>query len=163
MTRPTLHHFGQVIHHDGSKTTPAPKGPGHCTLLGAGAGDPKLLPIKTVKAIQAATMLLVDEQVSDAVVALATPSARVVRVGKRPASRATAQTFIEKIIIMAVREGEQVVHLKGGDPFAMGRGGEEITHLQAAGVSVSVGEALQGFLALKMSQNPVITRHSSGS
>lgn len=159
MTRPTLHHFGQVIHHEDTPPKQAQKGPGHCTLLGAGQGDPGLLPIKTVKAIQTATMLLVDEQVSEAVVALATPSARIVRVGRRPVSQATAQAFIEKLIIMAVREGEQVVHLKGGDPFVLGRGGEEITHLQAAGVSVSVGDIPQGFLALKMSQNCQTTAH----
>lgn len=159
MIRPTLHHFGQVIQHDNPPTSLPPKGPGHCTLLDAGSGDPDLLTVKAVKTIQTATMLLVDDQVSDAVLALATPSARVLRVGKRNASQATPQAFIEKIIIMAVSEGEQVVHLKGGDPFVWGRSSEEITHLRAAGVSVSVGEVPQGFLALKLSQNQPQTRH----
>lgn len=159
MTRPTLHHFGQVIHHDDPQTQTVPKRPGHCTLLAVGPGDPGLLTANTVKTIQTATVLLVDDQVSEAVVALATPSARVVRVGGRPLNQATAQTFIEKIIIMAVREGNNVVHLTGGDRFFKGLGSEEITHLQAAGVSVRVGDTPQGFSASKMPQKNQIGPH----
>ena len=61
---------------------------GKCTLVGAGPGDPDLLTLKAVKAIQAATVLLVDDLVSDAVLAYASPTARVVQVGKREIGRA---------------------------------------------------------------------------
>jgi uroporphyrin-III C-methyltransferase len=105
--------YGQVIDHSASIQSPAPRR-GKCTLVGAGPGDPELLTVKAVKAIQSATVLLVDDLVSPAVVALASPGARVIWVGKRGGCASTPQTFIEKLILVAVREGEQVVRLKGG-------------------------------------------------
>jgi len=88
---------------------------GRCTLVGAGPGDPELLTLKALKAIQAATVLLVDDLVSDEIVAYARPGARIVHVGKRGGCKSTPQEFIEKLMIMAAREGEMVVRLKGGD------------------------------------------------
>ncbi|MBB1093456.1 uroporphyrinogen-III C-methyltransferase [Rhodopseudomonas palustris] len=120
---------------------------GRCTLVGAGPGDPDLLTVKAVKAIQSATVLLVDDLVSADVVALAPPGARIVWVGKRGGCQSTPQAFIEKLILMAVREGEHVVRLKGGDPFVFGRGGEEVEHLQAAGVQVEVVNGITAGLA----------------
>ena len=105
---------------------------GSCTLVGAGPGDPELLTLKALKAIQRATVLLVDDLVSDEIVAFATPGARIVHVGKRGGCKSTPQAFIEKLMLMAVRDGEDVVRLKGGDPFIFGRGGEEVEHLRAA-------------------------------
>ena len=113
-------------------------GLGRCTLVGAGPGDPDLLTIKALKAIQAATVILVDDLVSDAIQALIPPSTRVVHVGKRGGCQSTPQAFIQKLIVMAVREGENVVRLKGGDPFVFGRGGEEMDELIAAGVPVEI-------------------------
>jgi uroporphyrin-III C-methyltransferase len=118
-----------------------------CTLVGAGPGDPELLTLKAVKAIQAATVLLVDDLVSDAVVALAAPGTRVVHVGKRGGCKSTPQAFIERLMVMAAREGENVVRLKGGDPFIFGRGGEEVEHLRAAGVAVEVVNGITAGLA----------------
>ena len=120
---------------------------GRCTLVGAGPGDPDLLTVKAVKAIQSATVLLVDDLVSDAVVALAPPGARIVRVGKRGGCQSTPQAFIDKLILTAVAEGEHVVRLKGGDPFVFGRGGEEMEHLRAAGVAVEVVNGITAGLA----------------
>lgn len=120
---------------------------GRCTLVGAGPGDPELLTVKAVKAIQSATVLLVDDLVSDEVLALAPSGARLVRVGKRGGCKSTPQAFIEKLILMAVREGEHVVRLKGGDPFVFGRGGEEVEHLRAAGVVVEVINGITAGLA----------------
>ncbi len=108
------------------------------TLVGAGPGDPELLTVKAVRAIGSATLLLVDDLVSDAIIALASPTARIVHVGKRGGCRSTPQAFIEKLMVSAARDGEIVVRLKGGDPFMFGRGGEEMEHLRAAGVPVSV-------------------------
>ena len=122
-------------------------GHGSCTLVGAGPGDPELLTIKAVKAIQAATLLLVDDLVHEGVVALAAPRARVVHVGKRGGCKSTSQAFIERLMITAVYRGEAVVRLKGGDPFIFGRGGEEVEHLQAAGIAVSVVNGITSGLA----------------
>jgi uroporphyrin-III C-methyltransferase len=120
---------------------------GTCTLVGAGPGDPELLTLKALKAIQDATLLLVDDLVSDAIVAFAAPSARVVYVGKRGGCQSTPQAFIEKLMVSAVQDGERVVRLKGGDPFIFGRGGEEMAHLEAAGITVGVVNGITAGLA----------------
>ena len=67
-----------------------------------------------MKAIQAATLLLVDDLVNEATVALAPPTTRVIHVGKRGGYPSTQQAFVNQLILMAVREGQQVVHLKPG-------------------------------------------------
>jgi uroporphyrin-III C-methyltransferase len=137
---------------------------GHCTLVGAGPGDPELLTLKALKAIQAATVLLVDDLVSDEIVAYARPDARIVHVGKRGGCKSTPQEFIEKLMIMAAREGEMVVRLKGGDPFIFGRGGEEVEHLQAAGIAVTVINGITAGLAAVTSLGVPLThrQHAHG-
>ena len=121
---------------------------GLCTLVGAGPGDPELLTLKAVKAIQAATVLLVDDLVNDEIVRLySNPAARVVYVGKRGGCKSTPQVFIEKLMVNAALAGDNVVRLKGGDPFIFGRGGEEVEALRAAGVEVSVVNGITSGLA----------------
>ena len=93
---------------------------GKVTLVGAGPGDPELLTIKAAKAIAAASLILVDDLVSDDVTALAGDSARIVHVGKRGGCKSTPQSFILKMMVNAARAGEDVVRLKGGDPFVFG-------------------------------------------
>lgn len=121
--------------------------PGTVTLVGAGPGDPELLTLKAVRAIGAATVLLVDDLVNDAVLAHANPRARIVHVGKRGGCKSTPQAFIDKLMLMAAREGEIVVRVKGGDPFIFGRGGEEMEHLRAEGVAVQVVNGITAGLA----------------
>jgi uroporphyrin-III C-methyltransferase len=140
--------------------THTPNGHGKVTLVGAGPGDPELLTVKAVKAIGAATVLLVDDLVSDEVVALASPTARIVHVGKRGGCKSTPQAFIEKLMVMAAREGEEVVRLKGGDPFIFGRGGEEVEHLQAAGVRVEVVNGITAGLAAVTSLGVPLTHRA---
>ena len=120
---------------------------GRCTLVGAGPGDPELLTLKAVKAIASASVLLVDDLVNEAVLAYASPSARIVHVGKRGGCKSTPQAFIHKMMVSAVQEGEQVVRLKGGDPFIFGRGGEEVEHLRAAGIEVEIVNGITAGLA----------------
>jgi uroporphyrin-III C-methyltransferase len=120
---------------------------GSCTLVGAGPGDPELLTIKAVKAIQAATVLLVDDLVNEEILAYARPGARIVHVGKRGGCKSTPQAFIERLMITAVHEGETVVRLKGGDPFIFGRGGEEVEHLREAGIEARVVNGITAGLA----------------
>jgi len=127
--------------------TPSEFLPGTVALVGAGPGDPELLTLKAVRAISAATVLLVDDLVSDAVLAHASPRARIVHVGKRGGCKSTPQAFIEKLMVMAAREGEVVVRLKGGDPFIFGRGGEEVEALRAAGIEVQVVNGITAGLA----------------
>lgn len=149
--------------------TPAPSlynlhGTGQVTLVGAGPGDPELLTLKALKAIERATLLLVDDLVSEAIVQYAKPGTRIVHVGKRGGCKSTPQSFIEKIMITAANEGETVVRLKGGDPFIFGRGGEEVENLQAAGVRVTVVNGITSGLAAVTSLNVPLTHrdHAHG-
>jgi len=138
---------------------------GTCTLVGAGPGDPELLTIKAVKAIQAATVLLVDDLVSESILAsYARPGARIVHVGKRGGCKSTPQAFIERLMITAVREGETVVRLKGGDPFIFGRGGEEVEHLREAGIECTVINGITAGLAAVTSLGVPLTHrdHAQG-
>lgn len=121
--------------------------PGTVTLVGAGPGDPELLTLKAVRAIASATVLMVDDLVGDGVLSHAAPAARIVHVGKRGGCKSTPQAFIEKLMIMAAKEGEVVVRLKGGDPFIFGRGGEEVEHLRACGIEVKVVNGITAGLA----------------
>ncbi|MDB5743813.1 MAG: cobA [Polaromonas sp.] len=137
---------------------------GTVTLVGAGPGDPELLTLKALKAIQNASVLFVDDLVSDEIVAFAAPGARIVYVGKRGGCKSTPQAFIEKLMLSAAREGETVVRLKGGDPFIFGRGGEEVEHLQAAGIQVNVVNGITSGLAAVTSLGVPLThrRHAHG-
>ncbi len=137
---------------------------GKVLLVGAGPGDPDLLTLKAVKAIASATVILVDDLVNEAVLQHAQPSARIVHVGKRGGCKSTPQAFIEKLMVMAAREGETVVRLKGGDPFIFGRGGEEIEALHAAGVQAHVVNGITSGLAALTSLNIPLTHrdHAHG-
>lgn len=137
---------------------------GKVTLVGAGPGDPELLTLKAVRAINEATVLLVDDLANEAALSHANPTARVVQVGKRGGCKSTPQAFIEKLMIMAAREGEQVVRLKGGDPFIFGRGGEEVEALQAAGIRVEVVNGITAGLAAVTALNVPLTHrdHAHG-
>jgi uroporphyrin-III C-methyltransferase len=146
--------------------SPHPVSPyaGKVLLVGAGPGDPELLTFKAAKAISRATVILVDDLVNEAVLSHARPSARIVQVGKRGGCKSTPQAFIEKLMIMAAKEGETVVRLKGGDPFIFGRGGEEVEALQAEGIEVEVINGITAGLAAVTSLNVPLTHrdHAHG-
>lgn len=141
-----------------------PSALGTCTLVGAGPGDPELLTLKSVKAIQAATVLLVDDLVNEQILQHASPAARIVHVGKRGGCKSTPQAFIHQLMVNAVRDGEKVVRLKGGDPFIFGRGGEETQHLREAGIEVCVINGITSGLAAMTSLGAPLTHreHAHG-
>jgi uroporphyrin-III C-methyltransferase len=120
---------------------------GSVTLVGAGPGDPELLTLKAVKAIANATVILVDDLVSDEVLSHACPSARIVYVGKRGGCKSTPQAFIEKLMIAEAASGQTVVRLKGGDPLIFGRSGEEMAALKKAGITCTVVNGITAGLA----------------
>jgi uroporphyrin-III C-methyltransferase len=116
MKKEVNQHFGQVILHE-LPTEPVALLEGLCTVVDACPGDPDLLTAPVRNAIREATVLLVDEWVGDAVMALASSTCRVVHVGERTDGQHMPQAFVEKLILHAVHEGHQVVHLKGAvDP-----------------------------------------------
>ncbi|TMB92419.1 MAG: uroporphyrinogen-III C-methyltransferase [Chloroflexi bacterium] len=107
-------------------------------LVGAGPGDAELMTGAATELLAAADAVFHDALVSEAVLSLCNPHARVVNVGKRGGLRSTPQHAITTAMIDAAREGQLVVRLKGGDPFIFGRGGEELAALIAAGIAVRV-------------------------
>jgi precorrin-6B methylase 1 len=149
---------------DSSFSNASIKRQGTCTLVGAGPGDPELLTVKAVKAIQAATVLLVDDLVNEEVLKHASASLRIVYVGKRGGCKSTSQAFIEKLMINAVHDGETVVRLKGGDPFIFGRGGEEVEHLREVGIEVNIINGITSGLAAITSLGAPLTHreHAHG-
>lgn len=125
--------------------------PARVALVGAGPGDPELLTLRAVRVMRRASVLLVDDLVSEAVVQVALKGRRrpprVVRVGKRGGCESTPQAFIDKLMVAQARVGERVVRLKGGDPFVFGRGGEEAQALRAQGIEVEVVPGITAGLA----------------
>lgn len=111
---------------------------GRIILVGAGPGDPELLTVRAVRAIEAADVLVHDGLVDPRVLAFAPASARRISVAKRRARHTMAQQDIGALLVREAKAGNRVVRLKGGDPFIFGRGGEEVEVARAAGVLVEV-------------------------
>jgi uroporphyrin-III C-methyltransferase len=108
--------------------------PGTVWLVGAGPGDPGLLTLHAVRALEQADVVLHDALVAPEILALCDPAARLEPVGKRAGRPSARQLQINERLIALAREGLRVVRLKGGDPMVFGRGGEEALALAAAAV-----------------------------
>ena len=111
---------------------------GRVTLVGAGPGDPDLLTIKALRALQDADVIFYDELVSSEILDRARRDASRVPVGRRVGKPGIGQDAINKLMIEAARSGQRAVRLKGGDAFVFGRGGEEVEALREAGLAYSV-------------------------
>ena len=111
---------------------------GRVTLVGAGPGDPDLLTIKALRALQDADIVFYDELVSPEILDRARRDASRVPVGRRVGRPGIGQDAINRLLIEAAKSGQRAVRLKGGDPFVFGRGGEEVEALREAGVAYSV-------------------------
>jgi uroporphyrin-III C-methyltransferase/precorrin-2 dehydrogenase/sirohydrochlorin ferrochelatase len=121
-----------------SRTAIAPRASGEVTLVGAGPGDPELLTLKALRALQDADIIFHDRLVSDAILDFARRDATRVCVGKSAGGVSTSQSEINHLLIRHATEGKRVVRLKGGDPFIFGRGGEELEALALAQIDFSV-------------------------
>jgi uroporphyrin-III C-methyltransferase/precorrin-2 dehydrogenase/sirohydrochlorin ferrochelatase len=111
---------------------------GSVTLVGAGPGDPELLTLRAVRALQAADVILIDDLVAPAILDFARREAKKMMVGKTGFSPSCRQDDINALMISLARAGKRVVRLKGGDPMIFGRAGEEIAACRAAGIAVEV-------------------------
>jgi uroporphyrin-III C-methyltransferase/precorrin-2 dehydrogenase/sirohydrochlorin ferrochelatase len=128
---PTESDFEQLL-----AGTPAARG--KISLVGAGPGDPELLTLKAVRALQSATFILHDQLVGPGVLELARREARRIPVGKMGHGPSCKQDDINRMLTELALAGENVVRLKGGDPMIFGRAAEEIDACRNAGIDVEV-------------------------
>ncbi|HEY0648124.1 uroporphyrinogen-III C-methyltransferase [Phenylobacterium sp.] len=137
------------------------RGPGRVWLVGAGPGDPELLTIKALKALQAAEVVVHDGLVSDEILDLAPASARRISVAKRKSRHSYSQDEINRMLVAFALEGLNVVRLKGGDPFIFGRGGEELEACREAGVECLIVPGVTAALAAGASAGAPLTHRGS--
>jgi len=130
-------------------------------LVGAGPGDPELLTLKALKALQGADVVVHDGLVTAAILDLAPPAARRISVAKRKSRHSYSQDEINRMLTAFAREGLTVVRLKGGDPFIFGRGGEELEACRAAGVECRVIPGVTAALAAGASAGAPLTHRGS--
>jgi len=121
---------------------------GRVTLVGAGPGDAELLTLKAMRALQSADVILFDDLVSDDVLELARREAKRLMVGKRGGQASCGQKDINDLMVRLALQGKQVVRLKSGDPMIFGRAGEEIEHLERAGIPVEIVPGITAGIAL---------------
>jgi uroporphyrin-III C-methyltransferase len=107
---------------------------GSVWLAGAGPGDPGLITVLGLHALQSADIVLYDALANEALLALKRPGAMLVYAGKRAGVKSCRQSDISRTLVALARKGKRVLRLKGGDPFVFGRGAEEALTLAQAGV-----------------------------
>src|ERR1700704_4220217 len=111
---------------------------GKVYLVGAGPGDPELLTLKAARVLARADVVLYDALVSREVLAMISPTAELINVGKRAGHKLLTQDEINALLVSYGRTRTTAVRLKGGDPTIFGRAGEEIEALRAAGIEYEI-------------------------
>ena len=119
---------------------------GLVSLVGAGPGDPDLLTCRAARRLSEADLVLHDGLVPLQILQLA-PTAEHVAVSRRPGAKTVTQAMVTRLMVDAAREGRRVVRLKAGDPFVLGRGGEEALALADARVPVEIVPGLTSAVA----------------
>jgi uroporphyrin-III C-methyltransferase / precorrin-2 dehydrogenase / sirohydrochlorin ferrochelatase len=121
---------------------------GRVVLVGAGPGDPGLVPAAGLVALAAADVVVADRLGTTGLLERLPAEVEVVHVGKTAARHPVPQAEINDLLVERARRGDVVVRLKGGDPFVYGRGGEEVHACRAAGVQVEVVPGISSALAV---------------
>ena len=117
------------------------------SLVGAGPGDPEMISLKAIKAIQKANVILYDALVNEELLEYAGSSAKIIFVGKRYNCHSLSQQRINELIIESAYNYGRVVRLKGGDPFIFARAAEEIAAAHEAGIGVEVIPGISSAIA----------------
>jgi uroporphyrin-III C-methyltransferase/precorrin-2 dehydrogenase/sirohydrochlorin ferrochelatase len=143
-------------------------------IVGAGPGDPDLLTIKALRAMQDADIVFYDELVTAEILERVRRDAERVFVGKKRGAHGVGQEEINRRIVESARAGQRVVRLKGGDPFVFGRGGEEVEVMREAkvayaivpGITSALGCAAEAELPLtfrnESTRVAIVTAHRAG-
>jgi uroporphyrin-III C-methyltransferase len=137
--------------------------PGVVYLVGAGPGDPELLTLRALRLLQTADVILPDDLVSDEVLALASPSALVVPVGKRCGQPRITQAGIHALMLEHASAGRSVVRLKSGDPLVFGRAAEEIAALTEAQIPFEIVPGITAAFAVAAELKTPLTDRGSAS
>ncbi|CDF78068.1 uroporphyrinogen-III methyltransferase [Formosa agariphila KMM 3901] len=128
------------------------------TVVGAGPGDPDLISLKAVKAIESADVILYDALINVDLLKYASPTKEVIFVGKRKGCYAYQQGQINELIVQRAKSFGHVVRLKGGDPFVFGRGAEEIEYAKSKKLKVDVIPGMSSALAVPTNQGIPLTK-----
>jgi uroporphyrin-III C-methyltransferase len=119
---------------------------GKVYLVGAGPGDPELLTLRAARLLAGADVVLHDALVSAAVLAMISPAAEIINVGKRAGHKLLTQDEINSLLVSFAQTRQTVVRLKGGDPAIFGRAGEEIEALRRAGIEYEIVPGISAVL-----------------
>jgi uroporphyrin-III C-methyltransferase len=128
------------------------------TLVGAGPGDPELITLKGIKALQQADAVLYDALVDESLLEFAPVYAEKIFVGKKPGHHSIKQEDINRFIVQYALSHGHVVRLKGGDPFVFGRGHEEIQYAAQFGIPAHVIPGVSSAIAVPAAAGIPVTR-----
>ena len=130
------------------------------SLVGAGPGDPELITVKGLKALQSADAILYDALVHPDLLKEAPSTAVLLPVGKRYKGKRTPQETINRLLVSTAFKYGKVVRLKGGDPMVFARGMEEMTYAQHFGIEVELIPGLSSSTALATSAGIPLTHRN---
>lgn len=128
------------------------------TLVGAGPGDPDLITLKGLRAIQSADVLLYDALVNPVLLEEAPKNALKIFVGKRARQHSILQEDINLLLVQYAYAHGHVVRLKGGDSFVFGRGHEEMNFVKSFGIPVKVIPGISSCITVPALQEVPVTK-----
>jgi uroporphyrin-III C-methyltransferase/precorrin-2 dehydrogenase/sirohydrochlorin ferrochelatase len=137
--------------------------PGEVALVGGGTGDPGLMTVRARVLLAQADVVVADRLGPTAVLEELRDDVEVIGVGKAPGVHHVPQDRINAILVEQARAGRRVVRLKGGDPFLLGRGGEEVLACRAAGVPVRVVPGITSAVAAAAAADIPVTHRGVAS